>query len=108
MFWRATPSKPARVSRILEALEKRLPGYPSSNKPAFCGLDTMRTDGEYRRFLHIWSVGDDTDSRTDEKHRHRKPYKSWCGTCLTAGNPQNILVAQKNRKRRLLRQSNEF
>ena len=68
----------------------------------------MRANGEYRRFLHIWSVGDDTDSRADEKHRRRKPYKSWCGTCLIARNPQNIFVAKENRKRRLLRQSNEF
>jgi len=34
---------------------------------AFCDLDTLRANGEYRRFLHIWSVGDDTNSRADKK-----------------------------------------
>ena len=35
----------------------------------------MRANGEYRRFLHIWSVGDDTNSRADKKHHRRKPFK---------------------------------
>jgi hypothetical protein len=51
---------------------------------AFCDLDTMRANGEYRCFLHIWSVGDDTNSRADKKHHRRKPFKSQCGTYLIA------------------------
>ncbi|SRR6266404_4994523 len=39
---------------------------------------------EYRRFLHIWSVADDTNSRADKKHHRRKPFKSQCRTYLIA------------------------
>jgi queuosine precursor transporter len=60
------------------------------------------------RFLHFRSVGDDTDTRINKKHCRCKPYKSRCGDPLFAGNTQSILVAQKNRKCRLLRQRNEL
>src|ERR1700722_431353 len=68
----------------------------------------MRTNGEYRRLLHLRSMGNDTDPRIEKKHSRRKPYKSRCGASLPACNPQSILAAEKNRRCRLLRQRNEL
>jgi hypothetical protein len=71
-------------------------------------FDTMRTSGEHRRLLHLRSVGDDTDTLINKKHCRRKPYKSQSGASLAACNAQSIVVAQENRKCRLLRQRNEL
>jgi len=68
----------------------------------------MRTTGEYRRVLHIRSVEVDPSALINKKHRHRKRYKGQCGTHFTAGNTQSVFLAETNRKRRLLRQSNKF
>src|SRR4030081_3138936 len=35
---------------------------------AFCDLDAVRLNCEYRRLLYIWSVADDTSSRFNQKH----------------------------------------
>src|SRR5208283_5399723 len=75
---------------------------------AFRDLDPIRTNGEYRRLLHLRSVGNDTDTRTDKKHSDCKLHKSQCGTSLAARNTQSILVAQENRKCRLFRQRNKL
>src|ERR1700739_4786356 len=68
----------------------------------------MRANGEYSRLLHLRSVEDDTDTRINKKHSHCKLDKSQCGAALAAGHTQSILVAQENRKCRLLRQRNEL
>ena len=53
---------------------------------AFCGVDTMRANGEYCRVLHIRSMGDYPNSRTNKEHSSRKPYKGQCGTYFIASN----------------------
>jgi uncharacterized integral membrane protein (TIGR00697 family) len=62
----------------------------------------------YCRLLHLRSVEDDPDTLIVKEHCRCKPYKSQCGDSLAAGNTQSILLAQKNRKCRLLRQRNEL
>jgi hypothetical protein len=49
---------------------------------AFRDLDPKRANCEYRRFLHLRSVGDDTDKRINKKHCRCKPYKSQRGASL--------------------------
>jgi PAS domain-containing protein len=68
---------------------------------AFRDLHPMWANCEYRRLLHLRSLGDDTDTRVDKKHCRCKPYKDQRGASLVAGNTQSILMAKKNRKCRL-------
>jgi hypothetical protein len=75
-----------------------------------CGFSIRptRANGQHRCLLHLRAVADDTESRTNKKHCRCKPDKCHRGASLAAGNTQSILVAQKNRKCRLLRQRNEL